>query len=49
MLIKVDEDKQPEELKKLYRMYGVEFEDTLRVEDCDEVVIKHIEQVERVV
>ena len=49
VLVKVDEDKQPEELRKLYRIYGVKFEDTPRVEDCDEIVIQHIEEVERAV
>ena len=47
VLIKVDVDQLPDELRRLYVRYGVKFQDDPKLEDCEEVVRMHLEYVEK--
>jgi hypothetical protein len=46
LLVQVDEDRLLEELRRCYRRYRLKFEDDPRLQGCDGIVVKHIEEVE---
>jgi hypothetical protein len=47
VLVKVDVDQLPDELRRLYVRYGVKFQDDPKLEDCEDVVRRHLEYIEK--